>query len=417
MQATTSETYFMGVILEAGIHGVLTELLSGDELAQLGFPHTLRISDRLLAFESIQKMIMNSLQDIAQLTESESETYRKNRLATYFAKRALLPVFIDCAERSPTFHLYPLDTMHEKRRKCWLQIWTDAQDYKLAWKVFLGRDFRGLEEKFYRPHFETQIDDPYLKKAALNSLSNAGSDQEKLYDFSFSGKNITNRGPQKSDLGILTCVDEEIDELADFDSPSNRFIHFFKNNNANVAIVFVGEKTHQEIVSLLQHLPLEKEKDIFFSFFLDRKDDPLNLKRQTLLKILLNGHSTAVMARLGKVVGNTMTGVKPSNLKLIGRATHLIMSHVNDTTAQEIWTQKHGPTEAITYAQANAVLFNAMDFLSRRGGQSGEVELSIFRILEALKKKSHISWDKALSIAENEGLEKYLERHNPALRQ
>jgi N-acetylmuramic acid 6-phosphate (MurNAc-6-P) etherase len=40
--------------------------------------------------------------------------------------------------------------------------------------------------------------------------------------------------------------------------------------------------------------------------------------------MLLNAHSTAVMAGLGRLVGNTMTNVSPSNLKLIGRATNLI---------------------------------------------------------------------------------------------
>lgn len=48
------------------------------------------------------------------------------------------------------------------------------------------------------------------------------------------------------------------------------------------------------------------------------------------MKILLNAHSTAVMAKLGLVVGNTMTSVRPGNLKLIGRATNLIKMHVND---------------------------------------------------------------------------------------
>ena len=47
------------------------------------------------------------------------------------------------------------------------------------------------------------------------------------------------------------------------------------------------------------------------------------------LKMLLNIHSTAVMAGLGRLVGNTMTNVSPSNLKLIGRATNLIRMHVN----------------------------------------------------------------------------------------
>jgi len=43
------------------------------------------------------------------------------------------------------------------------------------------------------------------------------------------------------------------------------------------------------------------------------------------------------MAKLGRVIGNTMTNVSPSNLKLIGRATYLIQSHVNDSLKKPGW--------------------------------------------------------------------------------
>jgi hypothetical protein len=76
----------------------------------------------------------------------------------------------------------------------------------------------------------------------------------------------------------------------------------------------------------------------------------------------------------------------------------------------------NGKTEPITYAQANIVLFEAMDFVSKQGGQISEAELSIIRILEALRKKSYIGWKVAFSVSETIGLEKYLEKHNPALR-
>lgn len=52
------------------------------------------------------------------------------------------------------------------------------------------------------------------------------------------------------------------------------------------------------------------------------------------MKMILNAHSTAIMTKLGLVVGNTMTSVRPGNLKLIGRATNLIRMHVNDILGQ-----------------------------------------------------------------------------------
>jgi N-acetylmuramic acid 6-phosphate etherase len=196
MQAATSETFTMGVILEEGIYRILKRFLSGEELAQLGFAPVASIGERLLSFKEVRKSLMSSLDDMVRFTVLESQTYRDKGLVTYFAKKALITVFIDCAERSPTFHLFPLDTVDERERRCWLQVWTEGKDYKQAWLSFLGRDFRGLDEKFYKPHFLSQIDDVYLKGAALNSLSHAGRDQEKLYDFSLSENNINDRGPQ-----------------------------------------------------------------------------------------------------------------------------------------------------------------------------------------------------------------------------
>jgi hypothetical protein len=97
-----------------------------------------------------------------------------------------------------------------------------------------------------------------------------------------------------------------------------------------------------------------------------------------------------------------MTNVKPSNLKLIGRATHLIHNHVNDHVS-------------ITYDDANAVLFDAIDFLSGKERQTGEVELSIIRILETYRKKCAINWDNTLLIAETVGLENYLKTYKPKI--
>jgi N-acetylmuramic acid 6-phosphate etherase len=415
MQATTSETFLMGIILEAGIHRVLKEFLSDQELEQAGFPKNFHLDDRLRSFANILKVLRSSIGNISSFTRLESATYQNNRFATYFAKRALITVFIDCAERSPTFHLYPLDTIQEKQRKCWIQLWTDGKDQKHAWQNLLGRDFRGLEETFYLPHFMAQIDDDYLKEAAMKSLPHAGKNQEELYDFSFSAENISKKGPQQGDLGVLVCVDEEIDELAKTDSSFFRFVSLFKEKRANMVLILIGDKNPQEFQEIIDYLALDKKGSAIIPIGMGESDDPLKLNRQTLLKILLNAHSTAVMARMGRVVGNTMTNVNPSNLKLIGRATYLIMSHVNDAISQDEWVRKWGRTEKITYDQANAVLYEAMGYVTERCGQTSEAELSIMRILEALRRNDFIGWDEALSISETIGLEEYLKKHNPAL--
>ncbi|NOR13865.1 MAG: hypothetical protein GQ545_11495 [Candidatus Aminicenantes bacterium] len=416
MQATTAETFVLGIILEFGIRGVLKEFFSDEELVKLGFTQNATIKERLLSFKHIRDLLIDTLEEIEPLTALESQVYQNGNFATYFAKNALITVFIDCAERSPTFHLYPLDTIYDRQRNCWLQVWTEGEDLHEAWQKFLGREFHGLEEKFYKPFFLDQIEDSYLKEAALKSLSQAGNDQKNLYDFSFADRNIQTRGPRKRDLGVLVCLNEEIDGLMKPDSPSHRFIRLFKENNASLGLILIDDRDPDEVQEIINPLKIDADNNVVIHIALPQEGDPLSVNSQTLLKMLLNGHSTAVMARLGRVVGNTMTHVNPSNLKLIGRATHLILSHVNDTISTEAWNQKLGTTEPITYAEANAVLFEAMEFVAEQGGQISEVELSILRILEALKNKRFIRWEEAVFVQKDIGLESFLEQHNPDLR-
>lgn len=416
MQATTVETFVLGVILEFGIRLVFKEFLSDDELAHLGFTQNAGWKERLQDFENTKGRLIDSLEKIGRFTALESRTYKNANFATYFAKNALITVFIDCAERSPTFHLFPLDTVQEKKRACWIQVWTEGQNLDEAWINFLGREFHGLNAEFYKPYFLEQIEDTYLKDAALKSLSQAGKDQKDLYDFSFAEQNIKTRGPQKGELGVCVCLDEEIDKLVEPQSFARRFIRLFSEKKASLALILIDDRKTDEIEKALSQLNLDPARDVVLHFDLSKAEDPLGINKQILLKILLNGHSTAVMARLGRVVGNTMTHVNPSNLKLIGRATYLIQSHVNDTISTDEWHRKYGQTATISYREANAVLFEAMEFVAGQHEQISEVELSIILILEALKNKRFIRWEEAVQEQKDIGLERYLEQNNPNLR-
>ena len=139
--------------------------------------------------------------------------------------------------------------------------------------------------------------------------------------------------------------------------------------------------------------------------------DPFGIRQQMAAKMLLNAHSTAVMAKLGKVVGNTMTNVSPSNLKLIGRATYLIQSHVNDVLGRPGWVLENGARPPVSYGEANAVLYDSIAYLRDRpteAGQTAEVALSIIRILESLRQKRGLAPGEALEIVTNVGLSAYL---------
>lgn len=400
MQATTIETFVMGVILEQAIYELLKPHLSKEELAQLGFKAT-NMRERLLSFVPLQKAVYKAGASISQLTDLEANTYKNHAFSTYFAQDALITVFIDSTERAPTFRLFPLDPYDASTRKSWIQVWTPAIDKLDAWENFLGRPFYGLDPELYEKPFSQDIEDPYLKMAALRSLKNAGSEQQFLYDFSYSPENLETHGPQKNDLGVMVLFANEIEQLAAEESSFQHWLKAFAERGAKVAIILLPStllSTKEQAIQITHSIVPEA---LVLQLPLDNSQDPLKIRQHIALKMLLNAHSTGVMAKLGRVVGNTMTYVNPGNLKLIGRATFLILSHVNDRLA---------PADRISYADANAVLFDAIEYGKnhQKTGQNAEVGLCVIRILEALRNKNEISWEKAESILQTQGLEKYL---------
>jgi len=415
MQATTIETYVVGTVLQAAAERLLRRALPAREMARLGFPAEFRIADRLREFGGLLERVKEAVPGLAAVTDLESATYAGGRFSTYFAGKGLITVFIDSTERSPTFRLYPLDTVKEPRRKCWIQVWAPAATGPEAWQAFLGRPFRGLSPDLYRRPFETEIEDEYLRQAALASLTRAGNDQADLYDFSFSSFNLKNRAPQKGDLGVLVALTPEEAELEREGSYFNRFLGMQAAAGAGLAVILVTDRPANEVAALAGRLERRFTAAGGTTFRLvplriDTAGDPFALRQQVAAKMLLNAHSTAVMAKLGRVIGNTMTNVSPSNLKLIGRATFLIQSHVNDALSQPGWVAKYGPRTPVAYGEANAVLFDAIAFLKTRqqAGQTAEVALSIIRILESLRQKRGLTNEEALRLVRSPGLRDYL---------
>lgn len=410
MQATTIETFVLAHAVEDALGRVFKKLvarqvLTADDLTRLGFAEDVTLEQRLSRFAAVLAEVKKAVPEIAKLTQLEADTYLAGHFSTYFANTGLITTFTDVTERSPTFRLFPLDTVNEPTRKALSQVWTSAQDRQSAWQTFLGRPFRGLQPDFYREPFSTQIEDPYLRRAALGSLERAGNDQQDLYDFSFSEANVQRVGPKAGDLGVMIALDTEAALLGDASSDYDRFTALFQDRGARLGLVLVSSGATPPWRGSASGAP-------FIHLQIANTADPFGVDQQIGLKILLNAHSTAIMGRLGKIVGNTMTNVSPTNLKLIGRATYLIQLHVNDVLAGEAWKKRHGERESITYAEANAVLFDVMPFVAEKKAQgdeaAAEVAVSIVRILESLRQNRSVTLDETLELLRSGGLNTYL---------
>lgn len=140
--------------------------------------------------------------------------------------------------------------------------------------------------------------------------------------------------------------------------------------------------------------------------------DPLNIRTEIGLKMLMNAHSTAIMAKVGRVVGNAMSNVRAGNLKLIGRATYLIKMQIDDVLRRGAKHLPHSEDERkeISYEEANALLFDTTDFLCsfEARNQESPVPISIIRAIEAIRYGRFVSVKEADKVYAEWGLEKYL---------
>ena len=88
--------------------------------------------EKFESFELLRQSILDSISSkntntssMSKMTDKESECYRNSGNTVYYSERALLAVFTDCTERSPTFSLKPLDTIVEEERNmraCWIKV-------------------------------------------------------------------------------------------------------------------------------------------------------------------------------------------------------------------------------------------------------------------------------------------------------
>lgn len=402
MQATTTSLYALGVAMEHAIHGLLKPVLSAKELASLGFDDDADIASRLRDFATLQQAIAATAPQLAAWTDRESATYAGGHRTTYLAQRALMPVFVDVTERSPTFRLAPLDRVDAAERKSWIQVWTPVGNTDAAWQALLQRPFHGLDPALYAKPFDDEISDQWLHAAAQRSLANAGAEQQKLYDLAFSADNLRRSGPAAGDHGAMILLGEESPQIG------AAWLRAFADKKASLSIVHVGSAplAQEALASIRKDLPQVAVLDVALPF----ANDPLEVNRTLGLKMLLNAHSTGIMAKLGRVVGNTMTAVQPSNLKLYGRATFLIQSHVNAVLASDKWKAANGERAPVGYADVNAVMFDAADWRRANTTQASapEVELSIVRILESLRLRRGISWAEANTLLQQRKLDDYL---------
>lgn len=274
MQATTAELFFVGSAIEAAVSrtgegeapGPATRPLAG--LAESACTALERLVDGLSAPDNVRA--------IARLAEREATAYDRGRMVLYAAGEHLLDVFADTTERSPTFSVPPLKRVSDGADvpNPWAAAYHRSARDEAAWLRMLGRKPVGLgwDAETYR-----RLEAPALA-AAPPPL---GLDEILGYPV---GTEVPERYRADTDLALDLRWLREGDE-------------------GRLEIASRGDPT---------------------SICVRVRAGALDLASHLAVKLVFNTLSTATMALMGRVRGNWMVQVSPTNKKLIDRSIRIV---------------------------------------------------------------------------------------------
>lgn len=232
-----------------------------------------------LSFEDFITTLQKSVSrlpssQLSQLTRFEVDAYSAGNYVVYHAPAAdALVVATDTTERSPTFNwpYFENDTDEFKSEKSYSScrvVVSDSKDTESAMQDMLGREIRVLN---------------WIKRSDRK-------DEAKTTKSHLLGYDLT----------------EEIVKKRQQYMPSAKPVNInIQTHEKSIRIQFAK---HEIIIPLQQNKIPQVLHD---------------LHKQTLLKLILNSHSTLIAGRMGCFTGNLMTSVRASNVKLVNRSIAL----------------------------------------------------------------------------------------------
>ena len=105
----------------------------------------------------------------------------------------------------------------------------------------------------------------------------------------------------------MVLYPDEIEQLSDAASPFHRWLKTFAGSKT--AVILLPSKPLCDGDRAIQTIRSLNPETLIVQLPIDGRRCPLKICQHVGLKMPLNAHSTAVMAKLGRVVGNTMTNM------------------------------------------------------------------------------------------------------------
>ena len=341
MQATSIELLAMLTVLEM----VLRRVLGADGALEegVGLPDSVPAEMRSALAELHAGLTSVAvLQPLARLVETEERIYRVGGRTSYFADSLAIDVLTDTTERSPTFctpSFRKWDDTDAAESSAFL--FTPAETTEGAWRGLLRRAPQTIEwaEQDLHPLLD---EDAVGRQAAL--VRDIGS--RELMRFRIGLDGIAHRPFRNGDACVVVASGADVVHLASSDAAFTRQLQAAAAAGAERVLVAVGREAEIRRLSTSAGRRVASQ-----CVALTVPETPFLIHPMARIgvKMLLNALSTCTMVRLGRVLGNRMIYVVPSNLKLIDRSTR----YIRDLTG-------------VSYEQACHTLFEVIDYVEPR---------------------------------------------------
>jgi N-acetylmuramic acid 6-phosphate etherase len=334
MQATSIQLAVLVTVLEM----VVRELAGG--------PAADAVPEQFLAQLAALQAALKSpavLTPLAKLTAMEEGVYRAGRKNNYFADRVGMDMLTDTTERSPTYCTPPFRKFDDPTAaESWAFLYVPYANSEQAWERVCRRVPRCIE---WTPE-EVRGLVPEDKFARTLEIIGKISYRE-LMRFRIGLDGIPNRPLGPGDSAVALVVEAEKEAILSETGFQRRQLEAAARAGAQTGVIFFGSaESCQEVRAFVAQWNPECR---LVAVPVPPTDLRLNGVMRVGLKMLLNTLSTCTMVRLGRVMGNYMIWVVPSNLKLIDRATRYIQK-----------------LTGLDYAAANRLLFEVIEYVEPR---------------------------------------------------
>jgi N-acetylmuramic acid 6-phosphate etherase len=319
MQATSIQLCVMLTILE-----MVARDLTGKNPGP-GLP-----SQFLAAVEQLHSSLKSPevIAPLSELVSLEESVYRSGHKNNYFANRLGIDVLTDTTERSPTYCTPPFRKFDDTTAsESWAFLFASQIETPKAWLHILRRPPRCVE--WTEDEIRKLVGDDKFSRTMeiIRKIS-----RTELMRFKIGLDGLPAR-PLRSGDSAITIASEKDPGLfhAQLDTA--------RKEGAKTGMIYFGKSAIRKTLSVdnTVFIPLPQT-----SFLLD------GIAR-VAAKLVMNALSTCTMVRLGRVIGNTMIWVVPSNLKLIDRATRYISR-----------------LAGLDYSPANQLLFEVIEYVEPR---------------------------------------------------